>query len=551
MHFDPETLIIEHASVPDLVTGPDGALWVYYVNGEPGHHGIYASRQTKEGNWEIVGCVKLDGVFNGNAVDPNVTRLPDGRIRLVYYEGFFVGGGNPPAMDAPHPIYSAVSEDGINFTVEGLLIEVKGATDPSMIQLPDGSWLLAMTNGSETLLAASKDGRKFELTGVTVEEMGIPELALLSERRIALYLGRMFLSEDGGQTWELQPDVQLPPGADPSLTPLPDGGYAFAYKGFSDAASQPPGGPAQPPGQPGAAAETFTPCTGYGEPLEGEQSQLGPWASRLLIAFSDDGLTFTPANQILADQADVPDVLVMPDGEMRVYYVTTCPEAANQIVVAVSRDGVAWEYYKTAIDNMQGIQPIAVDPAVEFTEDGRIRLYFTSVEASPEALPQSYSAISSDGYTFEMESGARFGVEGEHVLDPNALLIGETWHYFAGGVPGSNYHATSPDGLTFTRQDDLQLDGFLFANGIPVEGGYRYYGFIQQPGSAVSAIYSAFTSDGQTWTLEDGTRLELHEENGLEKVGVKDPGVAQLPDGRYIMIYSTLIPEYPYDSPQP
>lgn len=541
LNFDDETLIIEHASVPDLVIGPDGALWVYYVSGEPGQHGIFASRQTESGDWEVMGCVKLDGKFNGNAVDPNVTRLPDGRIRLVYYEGFFVGN-KPPNPDIPHPIYSAISEDGINFTVEGQLIAVDDVTDPSMIQLPNGTWLMAMTRPTETLLASSKDGSTFELTGVVLEEPGIPELALLPEGRIGLYLGQMFISEDGGQTWDVRPEVRVPGGgADPSLTALPQRGFAFAYKGFSELKSQPSGPNNQP------MISEFTPCTGFGDPIsEKEQGKMGPWASRLMIAFSDDGLNFVSINQILSDQADVPDAILMPDGEVRVYYVTMCPdEVRNEIVVAVSRDAVEWTYKSVIINGMQDIQPIAVDPTVEYSQDGRIRMYFTAPPASPNSSPQSYSAISADGYVFEMEPETRFGVEDSHVLDPTVLLIGDTWHYFAGGLPGSNYHATSPDGLNFTRQENVVVNDFLFANGIAVEGGYRYYGFIQQAGTGIASIYSVFTTDGQIWEIDNGVRLQLDESSSLEAVGVKDPAVVQLPDGRYLMIYSTIIPEYP------
>ncbi len=535
-----EALVLEHASVPDIVVGPDGALWVYYVNGQPGQHGIFAARKTENGDWQVVDCVKLDGEFNGNAVDPNITRLPDGRYRLVYYLGVFVGG-TPLKPGEPHPIYSAISDDGINFTIESQLIAVEGVTDPSMIQLPDGSWLLAMTRPDETLLAASQDGRNFELTGTVVEERGIPELALLPDGHIALYIGRMYISDDFGQTWALQPDIRVPGGgADPSMTSLPEGGFAFAFKKFTQTIAEDVQGSTLP-------ANDFTPCSGYGDPMsEQEQGKLGPWASRLMLAFSEDGLVFSPTDRILSDQADVPDAILMPNGEIRVYYVTMCPEEVrNKIVVAVTRDAIEWAYKTVQIEGLQDIQPIAVDPTVEFAPDGRIRMYFTSSPASPGSAPQSYSAISGDGYSFVMESGARFGVDDSHVLDPTVLLIDDTWHYFAGGLPGTNYHAVSPDGLTFTQEDNVSVNDFLFANGIAVPGGYRYYGFIQQVGTAVSSIYSVFTADGQTWQLDEGVRLELNQSSSLEAIGVKDPAVVQMPDGRYLMIYSTVIPEYP------
>ena len=323
---------------------------------------------------------------------------------------------------------------------------------------------------------------------------------------------------------------------------------------------QPPTSSLQPPTVPPAIGDTpreaaisdFTPCSGYnattpdGKPQQG----YGPWASRLMLAFSDDGLNFTRANQILADQADVPDAITAADGEIRVYFIIMCPEEVrNKVVVALSRDAVSWTYKKTTIHGLEGLIPAAVDPTVERAPDGKYRLYFTSApqEGGFEGA-RSYSAISEDGFTFTREDGERFAVEGQLVLDPNILLIGNTWHYFAGGAPGSNYHATSPDGLDFTRADDFMIENILMANGLAVDGGYRYYGFVQSRDGS-SHIRSLFTADGVTWTADAGNRLELDTSSGLEAAGVKDPAVSRLPDGRYLMIYSTVIQGYP--TPQP
>ncbi|HNV71511.1 MAG TPA: hypothetical protein PKO06_17535, partial [Candidatus Ozemobacteraceae bacterium] len=73
------TFLIEKASVPDAVGLPDGD-YLYYVNAEPGKHGIYVARVTTTAI-EVLGPVLIDGVYNGNAVDPDVVRLADGRIR--------------------------------------------------------------------------------------------------------------------------------------------------------------------------------------------------------------------------------------------------------------------------------------------------------------------------------------------------------------------------------------------------------------------------------------------------------------------------------------
>lgn len=299
---------------------------------------------------------------------------------------------------------------------------------------------------------------------------------------------------------------------------------------------------------------TFTPCSGYSIPdsSDGKTPQLGPWAMRLMIALSDDGLKFERTNTILSDQADVPDAITMPDGEARVYYITWCPDQIRgQIVVASTRDGKDWLYKPITIDGYNRPKSTAVDPTVEFTDDGKIRLYFTSFPEGPGSMQrgQTYSAISEDGYTFNLEDGVRFKIDNGPVLDPTVLKIGDTWHYFAGGTPGSNYHATSQDGLTFTRVEDFKVGFLLMSNGLAMDGGYRYYTFEQKRGEPTTTIYSLFTNDGLTWKQDDGVRLAVDTTSTLETRGVKDAAVTRLADGRYLMIYSTTIADYPIPTP--
>lgn len=345
------------------------------------------------------------------------------------------------------------------------------------------------------------------------------------------------LAACGGQP--AAPSPQPPPTAKP-LPPTPPPPPPTA--------ANPPPPTAVPPAEPAPtpiAADTFTPCAepdfSVGQEMQSE-GKYGPWATRLMIAFSDNGRTFTRANQILFNHADVPNAITTPDGEIRVFFVAFCPaQMFNQLAVAVSRDAISWTYYRVMVNGLETRQPAPVDPTVVLTEDGRYRLYFTSAPVGEGSTPRTYSAISSNGLTYELE-GERFAIEGQPVLDPNLLKIGDTWHYFAGGLPQTNYHAVSTDGLTFTRMDDIWLENFMFANGCAMPDGYRYYGFVQEPGRLT--MYTAFSSDGESWTLE-GTLMEVDESLGLESVAVKDPAITQLPDGRYLLIYGTIIPGFP------
>lgn len=318
--FKPEgRLLLDHASVPDAVARADGQVWLYYVNGQPGQHGMWAARVTSGGPLEVKGCVLLDGRYNPNAVDPDVVRLPDGRYRLFYYEGAFVGPRPRPGQpEPPHPIFSAVSSDGLRFTVERQLLAVEGVTDPSAVLLKDERWLMALSQGQRTLLAASADGRSFTLTGVTVDLGGVPELTLLADGRVRLFVtGRggiqSLVSADSGTTWTAEQGARLAGAggqivADPSLLAMPDGSWTLYYKtaALSGQPTAPPAGPSRgqqpqqaqqdgtsvsPPGPrtPGPGAPQVDPFLAV--PACPEQSQ--PLFSALPMALNDF-LAFRP-----------------------------------------------------------------------------------------------------------------------------------------------------------------------------------------------------------------------------------------------------------------
>jgi hypothetical protein len=79
---------------------------------------------------------------------------------------------------------------------------------------------------------------------------------------------------------------------------------------------------------------------------------------------------------------------------------------------------------------------------------------------------------------------------------------------------------------------------YFNGNVVPFEDGYRFYGFSGQ----TAGIKSFFSTDAETWELEEGYRLSLDESSNLESKFISDPDVVQLEDGSYFMVYSTLIP---------
>jgi hypothetical protein len=231
--------------VPDAVLRPDGTIWLYFVNGEPGRHGIFVARGRTNGSFEIIDCVKLDGKFEPTAVDPDIVPLSDGRYRMYYYANLGQVGGR-------NTIRSAISDDGINFRVEGD-VATGPYTDPSVAILADGRWLLSIPRGPEgNLVFTSPDGTTFDTAGVMVQGAnGTPELVALGDGRVRMYVGggalRSFISSDGGGAWaqESHTDLRIQSGGHgaghPSVVQLEDGTWLLFYVSAGNVGGMSPG----------------------------------------------------------------------------------------------------------------------------------------------------------------------------------------------------------------------------------------------------------------------------------------------------------------------
>ena len=234
LNFTPGArVLLEHASVPDGIRRPDGKVWVYYVNGQPGQHAIFIAERQKDGSLKPIDCVRIDGRVEGNAVDPDIVLRPDGSYQLFYFIGWFVGS-KPPPGPRTHDIYTAVSEDGVHFKQASLAIEVSnGGTDPTSLRLEDGSWLMAIAHPEGILLARSDDGLTFSLTDQSFPEGG-PELWRFPDR-VRLYIKAqnllIYATTDGGASWSLEHSTPIP-GHDPSMVQEADGSYTLYIKSF-------------------------------------------------------------------------------------------------------------------------------------------------------------------------------------------------------------------------------------------------------------------------------------------------------------------------------
>ena len=203
---DPQQ-VLDHASVPDGTRLPDGSVGIYYVNGADG--GVWLARVSGSAAMPI-GPISIDGVVRPQGVvDPDATLLGNGRVRLVYLQN--IGGSTPS-----HAICVADSSDGLQFQAVATAVTLPASstdTDPSVTPLRDGSWLMAISRGQQSVLARSSDGLAFTL-GETLTFGGVPEVTTLSDGRVRLYVCTggidSYISGDSGRSWQRE-GVVVPP----------------------------------------------------------------------------------------------------------------------------------------------------------------------------------------------------------------------------------------------------------------------------------------------------------------------------------------------------
>ncbi len=518
-----ETPLREHISMPDMVYW-QGTLWVYGVDGaDPG---LVVLHQNADGTWQEA-RVQMEGEEQATLADPDVVVLPDGRLRL-----YFIHFGPPPAPNAPPPngaVYSAVSEDGVHFTVEeGERLRAEAlVTDPDVVQLGETWWMYAL--GAQGLVAArSEDGLNFVAVGHVPAEGTSGTLALEDGRLRQFYCGqggtRARHSSDGLR-WEGNALV-LPDYCASNPVRLPDGTWVLpalsvdmeAFQADLANGSVGPGGETPPEGAPpgGPGAGLGAPMDGAAAPPpQGQPPQGGPYYHQVYLARSDDGLRWESLGMV-RDHASVPE-LVRWQETLWIYAVDGLEHGL--IVLRQGADGT-WTEERVQIAGFDARH--AVDPDVTVLPDGRLRLYFldfSTLQGAPNTSAQStiYSAVSEDGVHFSLEEGERFRMDGI-ATDPDVVQFGGAWWMYVS--QGTQLTITSgSDGLSFQAVGTSNNGGV--SNTVVLEdGSLRQY--VCQGG-----ILAQRSTDALHWTVESGTLIP----------NACDPSVIREADGSWLMAY--------------
>ncbi len=183
----------------------------------------------------------------------------------------------------------------------------------------------------------------------------------------------------------------------------------------------------------------------------------------ILSAVSSNGLAFTTESGVrmaagtgFESQVCDPTIVNLPDGKMRMYYKgadTMNPgpgQSIHKIYSAISSDGLTFQKEGLRIDSQtSGDNGWASVPDAIVLSDGRIRIYYVTVADGQHGIG---SAVSSDGLHFIKEPGLRV----ENLVDPALVQMGDTYLLFAASiderfarVPKGIYYLESSDGLNF------------------------------------------------------------------------------------------------------
>jgi hypothetical protein len=299
------------------------------------------------------------------------------------------------------------------------------------------------------------------------------------------------------------------------------------------------------------APQAQLPFDAQGRP---NRTQPGPWDNDVLVYRA--ATARQPERLAAFPRAGVPTAARLPDGRIiaaHQHFPEDDDEDFDKVAVRFSSDeGRTWT--RPEVIRVTGLPEGArfpFDPTLVPLPDGRVRLYFTfmrgrRLDRNPQVIA---SALSSNGVDFAVEPGVRFAIEGRPVIDCAVVLHGGMFHLFAPdngpiagaeaepavaptppqpvgrsnapAAPAVGYHATSPDGLTFTRQDDVYMEGDRrwLGNALSDDGVIRFFG------TGPGGVWTATSEDGATWLPEV-----------TWPVPGADPGAVRLRDGSWLIV---------------
>lgn len=272
-----------------------------------------------------------------------------------------------------------------------------------------------------------------------------------------------------------------------------------------------------------------------------------------LVWKKDSFVTLKPDSLLDDFWTLTPNTVKMPAGGYRLYYTGVSRERRAQnslgyILSAVSADGIYWQ--KEAgirLDNFSGGGEVWVYcPDVVPLPNGGWRMYFQA--KTFEGFDKIFSAISSDGLSWQLEAGTRFSDHFHDCGSPRCLPLEDgRWRLYFHFRNDAEHHimsAISADGLHFQMEADPRITRERPCESHTVyapevlrlgTGGYRMYyaGWSESPRQG--RILSAFSEDGLLWKKDDHICVDVG--GAGQELKVSEPCVIELADGSFRLYY--------------
>lgn len=213
-------LVIDKASVPDVVKTNDGKLYIYAVDGgNRSNSGAMVAVSSDNGTTWRQGSVQIKSEDEEMSVaDPQAVLQDDGSIRLFYLTATGLPdkkNGVPVNMNqGTYMIKSAHSQDGINFIEEkGIRYQSVGEqiTDPDVIKI-NNKWYMYLAKGSELIATVSTDGNAFTFLQSIRKDGSVSKTVPLDNNQFRQYFCRNGISSAtsvDGLNWTDDPGIRI------------------------------------------------------------------------------------------------------------------------------------------------------------------------------------------------------------------------------------------------------------------------------------------------------------------------------------------------------